>query len=205
MPVTWSYAKGNEKISWKGMLKMDSKIILAIRKINDRALTLAKNLGADNPIVQQYQSRMEALVPDQYIRENKDGILQIIRSKDFEKMGYTADRDFNLQKFQGIQELRKSYQGQFEKAMKEMGWKPTDDTTMQDLKNKFIGSMGELKEGIPLLYSNTKKEGVQNAIDTLRKSNNTYSELMNVVDVMKGIEDAEDKSEGGGSHTITFD
>ena len=184
---------------------MDSKIILAIRKINDRALTLAKNLGADNPIVQQYQSRMEALVPDQYIRENKDGILQIIRSKDFEKMGYTADRDFNLQKFQGIQELRKSYQGQFEKAMKEMGWKPTDDTTMQDLKNKFIGSMGELKEGIPLLYSNTKKEGVQNAIDTLRKSNNTYSELMNVVDVMKGIEDAEDKSEGGGSHTITFD
>lgn len=179
---------------------MASNLILAIRKINDRVLTLAKNLGEDNPIVQQYQSRMESLVPDQYIRENKDGILQIVRSKDFEKMGYTAERDFNLQKFQGIQDLRKSYQGQFEEAKKEM----QESGQKAPTKDEFIASMGDLQNNIPLLYKNAGKEGVQDAINTLKKSKNSYEELMNVVEVMKGLEDAEDISEGGGSHTITF-
>ena len=86
MPATRRYAKGYEEISWKGCVNMANDVILAIRKINDRAKGLVKNLGADNPITQQYLSRMETLVPDQYLREDKNGVLQISRSKDFEKM-----------------------------------------------------------------------------------------------------------------------
>ena len=180
---------------------MDSKIILAIRKINDRAKGLVKNLGAENPITQQYLSRMETLVPDQYLREDKNGVLQISRSKDFEKMGYTAERDFNLNKFQGIQDLRKEYQSQFKQAKEELKSSGQEVPT----KDEFIASMGDLQGNIPLLYKNATKEGVQDAINTLKKSNNTYEELMNVVDTIKGLEDEEDMSEGGGSHTITFD
>lgn len=201
MPVIRRDAKGYEKISWKGCVIMDSGVILAIRKINDRAKGLVKNLGADNPITQQYLSRMETLVPDQYLREDKNGVLQISRSKDFEKMGYTAERDFNLNKFQGIQDLRKEYQSQFKQAKEELKGSGQDVPT----KDEFIASMGDLQGNIPLLYKNATKEGVQDAINTLRKSNNTYEELMNVVDTIKGLEDAEDMSEGVGSHTITFD
>lgn len=201
MSVIRRYAKSNEKISWKGCVNMANDVILAIRKINDRAKGLVKNLGADNPITQQYLSRMETLVPDQYLREDKNGVLQISRSKDFEKMGYTAERDFNLNKFQGIQDLRKEYQSQFKQAKEELKSSGQEVPT----KDEFIASMGDLQGNIPLLYKNASKEGVQDAIDTLRKSNNTYEELMDVVDTIKGLENAEDMSEGIGSHTITFD
>ena len=180
---------------------MDSGVILAIRKINDRAKGLVKNLGADNPITQQYLSRMETLVPDQYLREDKNGVLQISRSKDFEKMGYTAERDFNLDKFQGIQDLRKKYQSQYKQAKEELKGAGQEVPTKDD----FIASMGELEGNIPLLYKNATKEGVQDAIETLKQSNNTYVDIMNVVDTIKGLENAEDNTEGVGSHTITFD
>lgn len=200
MPTFGCNAEGYEKISWKGCVNMANDVILAIRKINDRAKGLVKNLGAENPITQQYLSRMETLVPDQYLREDKNGVLQISRSKDFEKMGYTAERDFNLNKFQGIQDLRKEYQSQFKQAKEELKEAGQDVPT----KDEFIASMGDLQGNIPLLYKNATKEGVQDAINTLRKSNNTYEELMNVVDTIKGLENAEDMSDSVGSHTITF-
>lgn len=180
---------------------MANDVILAIRKINDRAKGLVKNLGAENPITQQYLSHMETLVPDRYLREDKNGVLQISRSKDFEKMGYTAERDFNLDKFQGIQDLRKEYQSQFKQAREELKTSGQEVPT----KDEFIASMGELKGNIPLLYENATKKGVQEAIETLKQSNNTYEELMNVVDTIKGLENAEDNTEGVGSHTIAFD
>lgn len=180
---------------------MASPIILAIRKINDRALNLANRLGQNNPIVQQYFSRMETLVPDQYLREGKNGVPQIVRSKDFEKMGYTAERDFNLDKFKGIQDLRKEYQEQFKQASKEMKQAGKKTPT----KDEFIASMGDLKGNIPLLYKNVGKEGVQDAINTLKQEKNTYEELLDVVGVMKGLENGEDNPESIGSHTIPFD
>jgi hypothetical protein len=182
---------------------MASDVILAIRRINDRAKGLVKNLGVDNPIVQDYFSRMESLVPDDKIRFNDEGIPQIVRSADFEKMGYTADRDFNLDKFEGIQDLRKKYQDQWKKAKKEMKDKKDIPT-----KDQFIASMGDLQGNIPLLYENKGKKGVQDAINTLRKSRNTYEELIDVVNVIKDLEgdaDDSDNSESIGSHTITFD
>lgn len=182
----------------------DSSVILAIRKINDRAKGLVKILGMDNPIVQDYFSRMESIVPEDKIWINKDGIPQIARSKDFEKMGYTAERDFNLDKFKGIQDLRKEYSDQWKKAKKDIKASRQDVPT----KDEFIASLGELKGNIPLLYKNVGKQGVQDAINTLKKSKNTYEELMKVANVIQDLEgdaDADDTSEGGGSHTIIFD
>ena len=121
--------------------------------------------------------------------------------KDFEKMGYTVERDFNLDKFKGIQDLRKEYQEQFKQAAKEM--KQAGKNTPS--KDEFIASMGDLKGNIPLLYKNVGKEGVQDAINTLKQEKNTYEELLDVVGVMKGLENGEDNPESIGRHTIPFD
>ena len=208
MPVVGCHAKSNEKVSWKGCVNMANDVILAIRKINDRAKGLVKNLGADNPITQQYLSRMETLVPDQYLREDKNGVLQISRSKDFEKMGYTAERDFNLNKFQGIQDLRKEYQRQFEMAKKEMESAGKEAPT----KDEFIARQGELQSNIPVLYANQDDKRIMKAIGVLRrKGSKTYAELNRVARIIEdvktqvGEKNAEDLSEGIGSHTITFD
>ena len=182
---------------------MAMSVILAIRRINDRLKGLNKRLGADSPIVEQYQAKMKALVPEQYLWENKDGLLKIKRSKDFEKMGYTAERDFNLDKFMGIQELRKEYKSQFEVAKKE-GAFPAEGLRY-DMIDAFIGNMAELKENIPLLYKNTQKEGVQEAIDTLHQKYNSYDELLNIAELARGLENAADTTDNIGSHTIPFD
>lgn len=179
-----------------------SAVINAIRRVNDRLSGLVNALGADNPIVQDYIARMESSVPDQYLRYNEAGLPQIIRSKDFEKKGYTV-RDFDNDRFKGITGLRKEYGSQYAAAKKEIeeagGKAPT--------KNAFIASMGDLKGNIPLLYKNQSKAGVRQAIDTLQKSHNTYDELLGVVDVIGGLMNESDTEQGdsAGSHTITFD
>lgn len=202
------YAKGYEEISWKGCVNMANDVILAIRKINDRAKGLVKNLGADNPITQQYLSRMETLVPDQYLREDNNGVLQISRSKDFEKMGYTAERDFNLNKFQGIQDLRKDYQRQFEMAKKEMESAGKEAPT----KDEFIARQGELQSNIPVLYANQDDRRIMKAIGVLRrKGSKTYAELNRVARIIEdvkaqvGEKNEEDNTEGVGRHTIPLD
>ena len=179
-----------------------SKVINAIRKVNDRLEGLVNNLGADNPIVQDYISRMESSVPSNYIRYDDDGLPKIIRSKDFEQKGYT-ERDFDMERFKGMSGLRAEYKGQYEQAKAEAKAKGGDVPT----RDEFIGSMGNLQGNIPLLYKNATKEGVQDAINTLHQSNNSYEDLMNVADVIEGLMGSENEVEftDTGSHTIPFD
>ena len=179
-----------------------SPVINAIRKVNDRLQGLVNNLGVSNPIVQDYISRMESSVPEQYIRYDDQGLPMIIRSKDFEQKGYT-ERDFDMSRFQGMAGLRKEYKNQWEATKAEA--KASGSTAPS--RDSFIASMGDLQGNIPLLYKNASKAGVQDAINTLRQSHNTYEDLLSVANVIEGLQDGADEAgfEDTGSHTIPFD
>ena len=159
----------------------------AVRRVNDRLITLSKNLGTNSNIVRSATALIDTLLPDNI--RYKDGVAQIMKPSDIyndeEKMKLLADIE-NRVKTWGHYRQRyereyvqykdaeiKSYKGISIKGKVEVPY---------DLRD-FINVMDNLDK---LIHENYN-ELPDRALEILRTKGrkNTYSELLQVHTILK--------------------
>lgn len=151
----------------------------AARRFNDRMVQIAKNLGADSPIIEDMMAKLDVLMPNNY--RIKDGVPQIIKPKQI------YDDPEKNQQFESMMEtvptwgsIRKEIEPQYE-AYKEQerffGGEPVEF-------RQFVKTMLSLPEAIRVASEQKNSRALE--ILTRRGRRKTYAELTEVANIIGG-------------------
>lgn len=158
----------------------------AVRRVNDRLITLSKNLGANSNIVRSATALIDTLLPDNI--RYKDGVAQIMKPSEIyndpEKMQLLSDIE-NRVKTWG------SYRKQYEREY--LIYKDNEIKSYKGIAIKGKEVPYELRDFINVMDNLDKlihenyNELPDKALEILRTKGrkNTYSELLQVHTILK--------------------
>ena len=152
----------------------------AVRRINDRIKTISSKLGADSTLLNNYESLIDVMLPDN-VRMSK-GVIQIHTPSDIynnpEKMEALKRLEESVKTWGDI---RKDYEPAFEKYKQSadvdfMG----DEVSLEE----YINVTTDLPQALVYLYSASDTEAGKNGLEIMgvKGRRKTYNELAKVIE-----------------------
>lgn len=159
------------------MFEYLSQVQSAVRRINDRMKAIAEHMGTDSKYYQNYQSKIDILLP--FNNRYKDGVIGLYNPKE---IFTNIDNNINIERLdkelkswgelkkeyrQGYKEYEKGYQKYHERQVRA-------GLTDKDIKSKmpletYIENMQNLSDALAYLYSVEGTDGKSNAIKSRQK------------------------------------
>ena len=149
-----------------------------VKRINERINEVAKMFGTDSFSYNKWYAAVKSVIPEQYRKTSKHGIIQIARSKDFYRTSNTKRTKQAIQRLLGTKTMGQLKQ-EATKSLEAMGiTKPTkkaivERTKLIDKVNLFVS------ENEDMFYVD---DPVIQEIAHIRGRHKTYEELNKIID-----------------------
>ena len=163
-----------------------AKYVSAIKRLNAKIVQANKTFGKGSPSARKITGGIASLIPSDALYFNKNGIIQISRSKElFNKYGvdYLGKAE-NIQSTKNLLQQAEQTLLKFPKQFKKENVPRNEIIKRSNLLSRF----DELSDTIiPMLYKRDD-ELSKKAIDILKQrgSRNTYDELEKIVNIYDG-------------------
>ena len=155
----------------------------AVNRINSRIRTAEEHFGADSKIVQDMYTKLDLLIPQENLRYNVDGVLQIARPYDLFKNSdaheiiYNFDKE-DIKKYGDIKaEYQKSYEHYRESEF-------FDEDVIDDI-DAFIIFGSELMDALHWAYENKETPEGMEIIEIMSQKQKTYGDLQRVISLYR--------------------
>jgi hypothetical protein len=153
----------------------------AVRRINDRIITLSKKLGSNSDIVSNLASKMEVLFPDNI--RYKNGIPQLYSpSSLYKDEEYNTDLETFDKEFKTWGMYKKEYEPRYEKYREEQEFFKKEPVS----QSEFIQQQERLPQALVYMYS-SKTDEASEALEIMRIKHRrkTYDELNKVTELAR--------------------
>ena len=155
------------------MYELLASVQSAVRRFNDRMKQIAKNMGADSPIIEGVKAKIDLFFPGQY--RFTDGVPQLMKPaqifKNAEMNQALVDLDENVPTWG---EVRKSFESQYENYVEQERFFGGEPVGIQ----QFIKTLYTLPESIVV----ASEQNITDALEILKVKGRrkTYAELATV-------------------------
>lgn len=149
-----------------------------VKRINERINEVAKLFGTDSHTYNKWYAAVKSVIPEQYRRTSKHGIIQIARSKDFYRSSNTKRTKQAIQRLLGTKTM-----GQ----LKEEATKSLEALGVKKPTKKAIEERVKLIDKVNLFVSENEDmfyidDPVMQRIAHIRGRRKTYEELNIIID-----------------------
>lgn len=155
----------------------------AVNRINSRIRTAEKHFGADSKIVQDMYTKLDLLIPQENLRYNADGVLQIARPYDLFKNADAHEiiYNFDTQDIKTYGDIKADYQKSYDHYRESEFF---DDDVIDDI-DAFIIFGSELMDALYWAYENKETPEGMEIIEIMSQKQKTYGDLQRVISLYR--------------------
>ena len=158
----------------------------AVNRINSRIRTASAHFGEDSKIVQDMYTKLDLLIPQENLRYNADGVLQIARPYDLFKNSDTHEviYNFDTHDIKTYGDIKAEYQKGYD-SFKESSefFEPSVGAAMSI--DDFITTFSTLADALQWAYDYSDSPEGQSILTIMQQSKKTYSDLQDVINLYK--------------------
>ena len=158
----------------------------AVNRINSRIRTASAHFGDDSKIVQDMYTKLDLLIPQENLRFNADGVLQIARPYDLFK---NADAHEVLYNFDNTDiktygDIKAEYQKGYDSFKESSEFFESDIRASMSIDD-FITTFSTLSDALQWAYDYSDTAEGQSILTIMQQSKKTYSDLQDVINLYK--------------------
>lgn len=155
----------------------------AVNRINSRIRTVKAHFGSDSKIVQDMYTKLDLLIPQENLRYNADGVLQIARPYDLFKNEDAHEIIFNFdtQDIKTYGDIKADYQKSYEHYRESDFF---DEDVIDDI-DAFIIFGSELIDALYWTYENKDTPEGMEIIEIMSQKQKTYGDLQRVISLYR--------------------
>lgn len=150
-----------------------------VNRINSRIRTARAHFGEDSKIVQDMYTKLDLLIPQENLRYNADGVLQIARPYDLFKNSdaHEVIYNFDTQDIKTYGDIKAEYQKSYEHYRESEFF---DEDVIDDI-DAFIIFGSELMDALYWAYENKDTPEGMEIIEIMSQKQKTYGDLQRVI------------------------
>ena len=155
----------------------------AVNRINSRIRTAEEHFGSDSKIVQDMYTKLDLLIPQENLRYNADGVLQIARPYDLFKNSDAHEvlYNFDTQDIKTYGDIKAEYQKSYEHYRESEFF---DEDVIDDI-DAFIIFGSELMDALYWAYENKDTPEGMEIIEIMSQKQKTYGDLQQVISLYR--------------------
>lgn len=155
----------------------------AVNRINSRIRTAEEHFGSDSKIVQDMYTKLDLLIPQENLRYNADGVLQIARPYDLFKNSdaHEVIYNFDTQDIKTYGDIKAEYQKSYEHYRESEFF---DEDVIDDI-DAFIIFGSELMDALYWAYENKDTPEGMEIIEIMSQKQKTYGDLQQVISLYR--------------------
>lgn len=155
----------------------------AVNRINSRIRTASAHFGEDSKIVQDMYTKLDLLIPQENLRYNADGVLQIARPYDLFKSSdvHEVIYNFDTQDIKTYGDIKADYQKSYEHYKESEFF---DEDVIDDI-DAFIIFGSELMDALYWAYENKDTPEGMEIIEIMSQKQKTYGDLQQVISLYR--------------------
>ena len=155
----------------------------AVNRINSRIRTASAHFGEDSKIVQDMYTKLDLLIPQENLRYNVDGVLQIARPYDLFKNSDAHEiiYNFDTQDIKTYRDIKADYQKSYEHYRESEFF---DEDVIDDI-DAFIIFGSELMDALHWAYENKETPEGMEIIEIMSQKQKTYGDLQRVISLYR--------------------
>ena len=155
----------------------------AVNRINSRIRTAKEHFGDDSKIVQDMYTKLDLLIPQENLRYNADGVLQIARPYDLFKNSDAHEvlYNFDTQDIKTYGDIKAEYQKSYEHYRESEFF---DEDVIDDI-DAFIIFGSELMDALYWAYENKDTPEGMEIIEIMSQKQKTYGDLQQVISLYR--------------------
>lgn len=154
----------------------------AVNRINSRIRTAEEHFGSDSKIVQDMYTKLDLLIPQENLRYNADGVLQIARPYDLFKNADVHEVLYNFDNsdIKTYGDIKAEYQKGYESFRESSEFfEPSVGASMSI--DEFITTFSMLADALQWAYDYSDSPEGQSILTIMQQSRKTYSDLQDVI------------------------
>lgn len=158
----------------------------AVNRINSRIRTAQSHFGDDSKIVQDMYTKLDLLIPQENLRYNADGVLQIARPYDLFKNSDAHEVLYNFDKsdIKTYGDIKAEYQKGYDSFRESSEFfEPSVGASMSI--DDFITTFSTLADALQWAYDYSDTPEGQSILTIMQQSKKTYSDLQDVINLYK--------------------
>lgn len=155
----------------------------AVNRINSRIRTAREHFGEDSKIVQDMYTKLDLLIPQENLRYNAEGVLQIARPYDLFKNSdaHEVIYNFDTQDIKTYGDIKAEYQKSYEHYRESEFF---DEDVIDDI-DAFIIFGSELMDALYWAYENKDTPEGMEIIEIMSQKQKTYGDLQQVISLYR--------------------
>ena len=155
----------------------------AVNRINSRIRTAQEHFGSDSKIVQDMYTKLDLLIPQENLRYNADGVLQIAKPYDLFKNSDAHEiiYNFDTQDIKTYGDIKAEYQKSYEHYRESEFF---DEDVIDDI-DAFIIFGSELMDALYWAYENIDTPEGMEIIEIMSQKQKTYGDLQRVISLYR--------------------
>lgn len=155
----------------------------AVNRINSRIRTAREHFGEDSKIVQDMYTKLDLLIPQENLRYNADGVLQIARPYDLFKNADAHEiiYNFDTQDIKTYGDIKAEYQKSYEHYRESEFF---DEDVIDDI-DAFIIFGSELIDALYWAYENKDTPEGMEIIEIMSQKQKSYGDLQRVISLYR--------------------
>ena len=158
----------------------------AVNRINSRIRTAEEHFGSDSKIVQDMYTKLDLLIPQENLRYNADGVLQIARPYDLFKNSDAHEVIYNFDKtdIKTYGDIKAEYQKGYDSFRESSEFfEPSVGASMSI--DDFITTFSTLADALQWAYDYSDSPEGQGILTIMQQSKKTYGDLQAVINLYK--------------------
>lgn len=155
----------------------------AVNRINSRIRTAREHFGDDSKIVQDMYTKLDILIPQENLRYNADGVLQIAKPYDLFKNSDAHEVIYNFDKtdIRTYGDIKAGYQKPYEHYIESEFF---DEDVIDDI-DTFIIFASDLMDALHWAYQNEDTPEAMEIIEIMSQKQKTYGDLQRVISLYR--------------------
>ena len=158
----------------------------AVNRINSRIRTAQAHFGEDSKIVQDMYTKLDLLIPQENLRYNADGVLQIARPYDLFKNSDAHEVIYNFDNtdIKTYGDIKAEYQKGYDSFRESSEFFESDIRAAMSIDD-FITTFSSLADALQWAYDYSDTPEGQSILTIMQQSKKTYSDLQDVINLYK--------------------
>ena len=158
----------------------------AVNRINSRIRTAQAHFGEDSKIVQDMYTKLDLLIPQENLRYNADGVLQIARPYELFKYEGVHEVLYNFDKsdIKTYGDIKAEYQKGYDSFRESSEFFEQSVGASMSIDD-FITTFSTLADALQWAYDYSDSPEGQSILTIMQQSKKTYSDLQDVINLYK--------------------
>ena len=158
----------------------------AVNRINSRIRTAQEHFGNDSKIVQDMYTKLDLLIPQENLRYNADGVLQIARPYDLFKNADAHEVLYNFDKsdIKTYGDIKAEYQKGYDSFRESSEFFEQGIGASMSI-DEFITTFSALADALQWAYDYSDSPEGQSILTIMQQSKKTYGDLQAVINLYK--------------------